>query len=81
MTKHYVAMAGLHGCMPQYCSGHEHYNDAVDDLIGLHEIEDSGEALVLERDSSIELDIHEHGNEYAEITECDCDDINVHNDN
>lgn len=74
-TTHYIGMAGLHGCLPQTCNSYETYQDAVDSLASLHEL---GRARhqELERDGYLELNL----NEYCEITECDCDTPNDHND-
>jgi hypothetical protein len=77
--KHYIAMAGLHGCLPQYIAVHETYDSAVEGLTQLHEL--SGEeSAELYEDGSLELDLHIHGNEYCEIEECGCNDPDCHAD-
>jgi len=76
---HYIAMAGLHGYMPQYCASFPCHKDASDSLVQLHEL-DRNHELDLIRDSYTELNLKDHGNEYAEIIECDCDSPNDHND-
>lgn len=75
---HYVAIAGLHGCMPNACEAHETYNSAVDSMAELHELGKKRKAE-LKSDGYIELNLGRDGNEYAEITPCDCNDINEHN--
>lgn len=78
---HYVAMAGLRGCLPNACSVHPDIFGAVDTLVDLCdrtpkakvELEDE---LRLYRYA--DLDLHEDGNEYAEITECDCETPWIH---
>ena len=71
MKPHYIAMAGLHGCMSNYSAAHDDYNSAVDDLVALHEL-GRNRAAQLRRDAYLELSLHRDGNEYAEVTECDC---------
>jgi hypothetical protein len=34
----------------------------------------------LRKDSYLELNLHRDGNEYIEISECDCEDLESHND-
>jgi len=77
---HYIAMAGLHGYMPNMCESHETYEGAVDSLASLHDLGKNRRAE-LKRNGYIELNLHRDGNEYAEITECDCGDPESHNDN
>lgn len=76
---HYIAMAGLHGCLPQYCQSHETFNNAVEDLVSLHELA-VDRALRLKKEGYLELNLHRDGNEYCEITECNCDNPEQHND-
>ena len=77
-STHYIATAGLHGCLPNYCASHDDYESAVDDLASLHELGKTRTAT-LRRTGSLELNIHRDGNEYCEITECDCADPDCHN--
>lgn len=76
---HYIAMAGIHGCLPAYCASHETYDSAVESLAEIHELS-GNKTRILRRDGYIELSMAKHGNEYAEITECTCDDPESHND-
>lgn len=78
-TLHYIAMAGLHGCMPNLCEAHGTYDEAVDSLIDTHEL-GKRRAAELRQNGYIELNLHRDGNEYAEVTECDCPDLECHND-
>jgi len=48
-------------------------------LVQLHEL-DRNHELDLIRDGYTELNLKDHGNEYAEIIKCDCDSPNDHND-
>jgi len=68
---HYIAMAGLHGYLPNYCGASDSYAGAVDDLAFLHDLGRKRTAA-LKRDSYLELNLQRDGNEYAEIEECDC---------
>lgn len=82
MKKHYIAMAGLHGCMPNYCASFETKRAAIESLIELHDLARFGR-VYRELRSSVgyaELDLAKDGNEYAEIVVCECDDPEQHND-
>ena len=79
MATHYIAMAGLHGCLPQTCEVYETYDEAVDALADLHELGDR-RRRELRRDGSLELNLHRDGNEYCEIEERDCATPSVHSD-
>ncbi len=76
---HFIGMAGLHGYLPQTCDVYDTYDDAVDSLADLHELGKRRRAE-LRRDGFLELNIRRDGNEYCEITECDCDDPECHSD-
>jgi len=79
VPQHYVAMAGLHGCMPIYKTVLDSYNDAVNNLSDLHEL-GRRRRQELKRDGYLELNLHRDGNEYCEIVACDCDDPDSHGD-
>ena len=76
---HFIAMAGLHGCIPNVCGSFDDLESAVDSMASLHEL-GKGRRRELKRDAYLELDLHRDGNEYIEITECDCQDPESHND-
>ena len=75
MQSAWIGMAGLKGCMPQYCELFESQEDAEDTLAQIHEFDDSGInhsrrlRQELRRDGYVDLDIHKHGNEYAAVKE------------
>ena len=77
--KHFIGMAGLHGYLPQYCSVYDDYESAFEDLASLHEIGINRRAN-LKRDGYLELNLKRDGNEYCEITDCDCDTPEIHSD-
>ena len=79
MSKHYIAMAGIHGCIPQYCASFDTIRDAADELASIHEL-GKNRKRALQRDKYLELNLQRDGNEYCEITECDCITPEVHND-
>ena len=68
---HYIAMAGLHGCMPNFCTSCNTFNDAVEVLADLHELGKTRKKR-LHADHCIELNLKRDGNEYAEINSCIC---------
>lgn len=69
--KHYIGLAGLHGYMPNYHTVGETRGSVADDLGSLHELSQR-QIKMMRSDQYFELDLHIHGNEYCEITECDC---------
>jgi hypothetical protein len=79
MKAHYIAMAGLRGYLPNYCAAHDSYADAVEDLAAMHDL-GRDRKRELKRNGCIELNLHRDGNEYAEIEECNCGNLEQHND-
>ena len=84
--KHFIGMAGLHGCMPNYCGVYDTYDDAVDGLSDIHEL-GRGRRALLQQNSYLELrndgdafPFINDGNEYCEIVDCDCDTPEIHQD-
>ena len=77
--KHFIALAGLHGCMPQCCHAHTDYDSAVEDLALIHDL-GRDPRRELKRTGSLELNIRRYGNEYCEIVECACATPEVHNE-
>ena len=79
-TTHYIGMAGVHGCIPQYCASYKTIKDAVEDLAQVHELSER-KRRILRKDLYLEMDLHTQGNEYCQVTECDCNEPEIHNDN
>ena len=77
--KHFIGMAGLHGCLPQTCDVYDSIRDAADSLASIHDLGKRRTAM-LRRDLYLELNLHRDGNEYAEIEECNCGDPSRHSD-
>ena len=78
-ARHWIGMAGLHGCLPQTCGGYDTYDDACKALVDTHEL-DRNRRRELRRDGYLELNLHRDANEYIEITECDCASPKDHNE-
>ena len=76
---HYIAMAGLKGYLPNVCQSFEDRLSAVTFLHDIHNLP-YRKITELKREGYIDLDLHRYGNEYCEITECDCDNPEIHND-
>lgn len=76
---HYIGMAGLHGCIPQTCDVYESQKSAAEGLAQIHDL-GRNRRRALARDGYLELNLHRDGNEYAEITSCDCATPDVHSD-
>ena len=64
----YIAMAGLHGCLPQFASECDSFGEAVEVLADIHELGPNRTAH-LRRDGYLELSLHRDGNEYCEISQ------------
>jgi hypothetical protein len=86
MSTHYIAMAGLHGYLPQCCDSFPTLDQAVDYLAQVHEL---GRTRIkrLRDERYLELNfrpdspiLKDDGNEYCEIVECDCDEPETHFD-
>lgn len=86
---HYIAMAGLRGCLPEYCEVYADRESAIDGICFVHDIgEYSKFRKNLKRDGYTDLILHPrkspphpgHGNQYAEVTECSCDTPWIHSD-
>lgn len=71
MSKHFVGMAGLHGYLPSYLTVGETRTSVAEDLAQIHELSDY-KMRQLRKDWYLELDLNKDGNEYCEISECDC---------
>lgn len=76
---HYIAMGGVHGCLPSHCEVYETWQEAVTALVDQYEL-GKKRARVLARDKALELNNKRDGNEYVEIVECDCGMPMVHSD-
>lgn len=78
---HYIAMAGIVGCLPNYCDVFWSSNDAFESLVQLHELSKRGSYYAdLKRRNYVHLLLSKHGNEYAEIIECSCLTPWIHNE-
>jgi len=86
-AKHFMAMSGSHGCLPDHCEVFDSRQDAINDLVQLFGLGRTRTAR-LRKESILELtpspiearqDIS-FGAEYCEITECDCGDPTTHSD-
>ncbi len=77
--RHYIGMAGLHGCMPQTCDVYESQCAAAEGLAEIHGL-GRNRRRELARDGYLELTLHRDENEYCEIVKCDCDEPEQHSD-
>jgi hypothetical protein len=85
--KHYVAMSGMHGCLPDHCEVFETLADAVSNLTQLFELGSTRQAR-LKKNLYLELELSPveknqdvfFGADYCEIQECTCNDPFVHSD-
>ena len=79
MPRHWIGMAGLHGCLPNTCASYDTKRAAAEGLAALHD-SPRGVLTSLLRDGYAELNLKRDGNEYAEITACTCDTPSDHDD-
>jgi len=87
MSKHYIAMSGMHGCLPDHCDVFESVEDATSDLVQLFQLGRIRENILREN-LYLELKLTpieenqgvEFGADYCEIQTCTCDDPSVHSD-
>lgn len=78
---HWIGLAGLRGYIPQCCDVYASKRAAINSLMQTHDLsENSKYARELSKYGYTDLILHKHGNEYAEVTECDCDDPATHSD-
>lgn len=77
MSKHFIGMAGIHGC-PATCDVYDSVKDAAESLASLHERGDRFRRE-LQRNQYAELRPQD-GNEYCEISECECSEPEIHSD-
>ncbi len=78
-TRHWVGMAGMCGCLPNYCGVFDSKRDAARTLAEMHD-EARGVYRRLMRHDYAALDVRRDGNEYAEVSMCACDAPSVHED-
>lgn len=75
---HYIEMSGLRGCLPDHCDVSFERRTCVESLAQLFELSE-GRKRTLRADGWLDLKPDE-GAEYAEITDCDCDEPWQHSD-
>src|SRR5262245_13523191 len=67
---HFIAMGGIHGCLPDMCSAYSDLAAAVESLSDLYELTEE-QTRELKDSQYLELGA-DQGGDYCEITECDC---------
>ena len=81
MTRHFIAMSGTHGCIPDNIHVFEKRLDAVNYIIDIFELPRYGsKAGDLRKTGYVELG-HGFGADYAEIQACDCSHPEIHDGN
>lgn len=76
---HYIEMSGDRGCTPDQFASCDSYDEAVDTLATIFNLTPVKIAR-LRKDWYLELNPRRDGASYCEITDCDCDDPDSHND-
>lgn len=80
MTRHFIAMSGTYGCIPDNIHVFEKRLDAVKYIIDIFELPRYGsKAEDLRKTGYVELG-HDFGADYAEIEECNCSHPEIHDD-
>ena len=72
---HWIAMAGVHGCIPKYLNCYETHDHAVEMLRQLHDLGPM-QRMELKRFSFLLL----NGNAYCSIDSCSCMTPELHSD-
>lgn len=74
--RHFVTMAGLRGCIPNYLSWSWEEKEAVEDLASVHEL---GRRRKRELADTwmLDLQIERDGNEYCQIDQCWCENPDI----
>jgi len=85
MKKHYVAMAGLAGCLPSMVMADTNKANLIDAIVGEHtDLEDGFTLPKVKQELKdawyADLDLKKFGNEYISIDVCACGDISNHFD-
>jgi hypothetical protein len=83
IKRHFIAMSGDHGCIPDYCDVFPEYQAAVDSLADMFSLGRTRKArlfagCILELTPNFNED--SFGAEYCEIQTCDCDNPGKHSD-
>ena len=78
--KHYIAMSGDHGCIPDFCSVYTTFDAAVESLTDMFGLGRTRRAN-LKNNRSLELNNSRDGAEYCEITACTCATPWIHDEN
>jgi len=85
--EHYIAMSGMHGCLPDHCEVYNTRKDAVEDLKGLFELGRIRETRLFENGYlELETTLIEaaqgdcFGADYCEVMVCNCDNPSQHSD-
>jgi hypothetical protein len=84
IKRHFIAMSGDHGFMPDYCDVFPEYQSAVDSLADMFDLGRTRKArLFANRTLGLVKGIGEDdfGAQYCEVQTCDCDNPAVHSDN
>lgn len=79
---HYIVVGGLRGYMPNFCEVYTNKSGCYDHIAFIHELSTGYIAkLARENGDYVPLNLHKHGNEYSSITECQCMEPHIHQDN
>lgn len=80
MPKHFIAMSGNHGCLPDHIQVFEKRHSAVGFIIDIFELPKHGSrANDLRETGYVELG-QGFGADYAEIEECNCSHPEIHDE-
>ena len=77
MSKHWIAMSGSVGCLPDHCEVYQEVEGAVEDLVSLFDLNKKQEEALRNR-HFLNLRGAEDGADYASISGCECADPGIH---
>ena len=74
--KHWIAMGGIRGCIPNFCYSADTKADAIEIILDIHDRPYGARVDLQEYHYTERID----GNEYCSIEPCHCDNREVHDD-
>jgi hypothetical protein len=76
MPKHFIAMSGSVGCLPDYCDVFQRQEEAVGTLADIHELSHR-DKNILRSNGYVDVAV---GADYAQVLECNCDAPQIHSE-
>ena len=80
MSKHFILMWGLKGCIPLFCEAYAYKQDAIEAVIDILDLPRYGKSIKkLKKFNYVDInDPYLEGIEYIEMQVCNCENIGIH---